>query len=132
LKLAGYIRSDYDLLEDIHSGGFGPRDKSPVYSINRNKDGAFSKKAKVLTQEELNKLLAFVDEKIVATAEKIVSGHIALHPLEDDRYIPSMNEPYRSVSMFDAIDCTNKYRPYQSITDQDLYKEIDDKEQIYY
>src|SRR5699024_463729 len=65
LKLAGYIRSDYDLLEDIHSGGFGPRDKSPVYSINRNKDGAFSKKAKVLTQEELNKLLALDRKSVV-------------------------------------------------------------------
>ena len=74
------------------------------------------KNAKVLTQEELEQLLAFVEEKIKSTAEQIVSGHIALNPLENDPYIPSMTEPYRSVSMFDATDYTNKYRPNLSMT----------------
>lgn len=116
LKLAGYIRLDYDLLEDIHHEGLAAGDQSSVYSISRKNDGDFKKNAKVLTQEELEQLLAFVEEKIKSTAEQIVSGHIALNPLENDPYIPSMTEPYRSVSMFDATDYTNKYRPNLSMT----------------
>ena len=124
LKLSGYVRADYDLLEDIHSEGLEPGGKSSVYAVSRKKGGDFAKYAKVLTQDELNKLLAFVEEKIVSTAEQIVSGHIALNPLEDDPYIPSMTEPYRSVSMFDATDFTNKYRPNPSMKDKEFFKAL--------
>src|SRR5699024_11624483 len=67
LKLSGYVRADYDLLEDIHSEGLEPCGKSSVYAVSRKKDGDFAKAAKVLTKDKLNKLLAFVEEKIVAT-----------------------------------------------------------------
>ncbi|KAF3306441.1 ATP-dependent deoxyribonuclease subunit B [Carnobacterium sp. PL17GRE32] len=124
LKLSGYVRADYDLLEDIHSEGLEPGGKSSVYAVSRKKDGDFAKAAKVLTKDELNKLLAFVEEKIVATAEQIVSGHIALNPLDDDPYIPSMTEPYRSVSMFDATDYTNRYRPNPSMNQDEFFQAL--------
>ncbi|WP_290489832.1 MULTISPECIES: PD-(D/E)XK nuclease family protein [unclassified Aerococcus] len=124
LKLSGYVRADYDLLEGMHSEGLEPGSKSSVYAVSRKKDGDFAKAAKVLTQDELDQLLAFVEEKIVATAEQIVSGHIALNPLEDDPYIPSMTEPYRSVSMFDATDYTNKYRPNPSMSPDEFFQAL--------
>ncbi|MEY8370478.1 PD-(D/E)XK nuclease family protein [Aerococcaceae bacterium 50-4] len=124
LKLAGYVRLDFDLLDDIHDKGLDAGEKSSVYSIKRKNNGDFDSRSKVLTQDELDKLLAFVEEKIVTTAEQIVSGHIALNPLEDDPYIPSMVEPYRSVSMFDATDYTNKYRPNPSMKKEEFFQAL--------
>ena len=124
LKLSGYVRADYDLLDQIHEDGLPASAKSPVYSATRKKDGDFDAHSKVLTQSEIEQLLDFVKAKIVATTEEIVSGNIALYPIEGDNYIPSMTDPYRSVSMFDATDYMNKYRPHQKLSKEAFFKVI--------
>ncbi len=128
LKLQGYIREDVDLLDEIHQNGFTGGDSSQVYPIKMKKNNEFYKDAKVIKQQELVELLHFVQAKIVSTAQQIISGNIALNPIEDDRYIPSLIEPYRSVSMFDATDYTNKYRPNIKLSKDDFFDRLrDDK-----
>ncbi|RPA65025.1 ATP-dependent deoxyribonuclease subunit B [Aerococcus agrisoli] len=124
LKLSGYVRADYNVLDEIHEGGLPASAKSTVYSATRKKDGDFDRYSKVLTQDEIEQMLGFVQQKIVETAEEIVSGHIALYPIEGDKFIPSMTEPYRSVSMFDATDYMNKYRPHPKLDKENFFKVI--------
>lgn len=124
LKLEGHIRLDYDLVEDIHEDGLEGGQASGVYPIKRKKNGDFDSHSKVLTEGELSQLLDFIQDKIVATAEQIISGDIALNPIEDDRFVPSMTEPYRSVSMFDATDYMNQYRQKPKLKPEDFFQII--------
>ncbi|MCZ0725036.1 PD-(D/E)XK nuclease family protein [Aerococcus kribbianus] len=108
-RLEGYFRGDVDLMTAIDTG-LERAKKSQVYPAQLKNDGGFHSKSSFLTAAEWDLLLAFTQNKIAASVQAIESGRIPLAPYEDDRFIPSLTDPYRSVSLFDATDPINRYR----------------------
>lgn len=108
-KLNGFVLADLDVLPAIDPE-VDNADGSLVYPYKLKKDGTFYSQSSILTLAEFDQLLSFNEQKIVETASQIMSGNIQLAPYDDDRFVPAICEPYRSVSQFDVTDIFSHYR----------------------
>jgi ATP-dependent helicase/nuclease subunit B len=84
-----------------------------VYPFSRRKDGSYSggRAASLVTNEQLERLLAHNSQLIVAAAEAIFAGQVQLNPIRlNDKTTALQYSPYLAIMQFDAMLAENAYR----------------------
>ena len=93
----------------------------------KKKDGNFTKKTKVFTNEQLDKILTYNDYLINQAARDILSGKIDLNPYKKGQTTALDYSQYKDVQFFDAMLPENDYHNIKKIGDVDeLMKYIDE------
>lgn len=111
-KLNGFVLGDLTVLPEIDPAVQASM-TSMVYPYKLNKDGTLAKQSSILSLDQFERLLAFNEQKIITTASGIMSGLIPIAPYGDDKFVPAIRDPFRSVSQFDITDIYSHYREKQ-------------------
>lgn len=125
LQYQGILIDDVSLLKqvepDLQKG-------SDLYAgVALKKDGNFTKKTKVFTNEQLDKILTYNDYLINQAASDILSGKIELNPYKDGQRTALDYSQYKDIQFFDAMLPENDYHEINSISSVDeLMKYIDE------
>ena len=122
LKMNGLVNGDREIAEKLDS----TLASIPV-SINR--DGTFSKRSSVATQEQFQSLGRYVRSKICDIQEAILSGDAMAAPYELGKKNACTYCPYSSVCGFDRKIPGYEFRRLPSFGDEDLWKMIMKEEQ---
>ncbi|AMB98843.1 hypothetical protein AWM75_02025 [Aerococcus urinaehominis] len=123
-RLEGYVLADAGLISQADQH-FAREDRSLIYPAQLTKQGNFHQgRSKVVSLADFQTILDFTQAKIITTVEQMMSGDISLQPLEEDPYVPSIREPYRAVSFFDASDYLNHYRPLEKMTKEQFFQRL--------
>ena len=79
LSMNGVVNSAPDIIARLDGT---MTDKSDIIPVERKKDGTFSARSSVLSEEELRTVSEYVNKKIVQIGRKILDGTISLNPYE--------------------------------------------------
>ncbi|MCT3329103.1 PD-(D/E)XK nuclease family protein [Lactiplantibacillus pentosus] len=112
-KYKGLLLDDPQLLEHLDSEVQEQSGTSKVYPFSRRKDGSYSggRAASLVTNEQLERLLAHNSQLIVAAAEAIFAGQVQLNPIRlNDKTTALQYSPYLAIMQFDAMLAENAYR----------------------
>lgn len=92
-------------------------DISRIYPMQLTKSGEYYATMKnVITPDQIGVYFDYLQYKIKQAGDAIWRGDIPLSPLENERFLPSL-EQYRSVSLFDATLPENQKRQLPIISD---------------
>ena len=122
LKMDGLVNGDREIAEKLDS----TLSSIPV-SVNR--DGSFSKRSSVATQEQFQSLGRYVRGKICDIQEAILSGDAMAAPYEMGKKNACTYCPYGSVCGFDRKIPGYEFRRLPAFGDEDLWKMIMKEEQ---
>ncbi|QFP79583.1 PD-(D/E)XK nuclease family protein [Latilactobacillus graminis] len=129
-KYDGLILNDETLLENLDTAiesGY-----SPLFNFNRTKSGTFNSK-QLVTQAELNQLIAHNDQLIQAAGEAIFAGEDALNPImRPDRSNALTMSPYKSIFQFDAMLPENNYRQLKALNNQEVLAKLRHEEEDFH
>lgn len=96
-----------------------------VYQVRVAKSGEYVKgQSHIFNSTQLPVLFDYLLMKVSQAGNRLLAGDIALYPIEDNSFIPSLNE-YRSISLFDATNPTNNYRRFERL--DDVFQRIQEK-----
>lgn len=110
VKQKGIIVAPSDVLQQVDSRG-------DVYQARFTKDGGYVKnQLHIFDDLQLPILFDYLLLKVKEAGERLLAGDISLSPVLNHAFIPSLNE-YRSISLFDATNPTNRYRRFEKIDD---------------
>lgn len=125
LQYQGILIDDVDLLKQVEPNF---QSNSDLYAgVSLKKDGNFTKKTKVFTNEQLNKILTYNDYLINQAANDILSGKIDLNPYKDGKRTALDYSRYKDIQFFDAMLPENDYHDINPINSVDeLMKYIDE------
>ena len=98
LRMNGVVNSQPDIVDrlDREMG-----EKSLVVPVEKKKDGSFSSRSQVMSQQELQIISDYVSRKVAALGREILDGEIGLHPYEMGGQEACTYCPYRKVCGFD-------------------------------
>lgn len=129
-QLTGIIIDDADKsLSALTSGGLDKKNSSNFYKLKINKNDLIKptssvNNGEIITEEELDILLATNKEKILSAAQRIFSGKLALNPFRLDNGQTGLQfTDYKSIFEFDAMLPENNYRDIKNINKGDFFKE---------
>ncbi|QTU83292.1 PD-(D/E)XK nuclease family protein [Carnobacteriaceae bacterium zg-C25] len=106
MKQKGLIVSPSQVLKELD-------DNQAIYHARLTTKGEYVKNQPFIFETtQLPLLFNYLMAKIKEAGHRILSGDISLYPIENSPYIPSLNE-YRSISLFDATQSTNRYRRFE-------------------
>lgn len=95
LRLDGYTSSDWKILKDWDKGY---EEKSFIKGLKVKKDNSFYSYSKVLTEEEIEKLLDIVDENINRVLAAIKTGFFPINPKRmDNKNVSCEYCPYSDI-----------------------------------
>ncbi len=125
------------ILKSLKLKGFVLKDKDLIYKIDRNigtssnivpagikRDGDFTQVSNVLTEEEFDGVLSYIDFKITELSGGILSGNFDMNPYrKKDGSTPCKYCDYISICQFDKT-IGNQYRQIKSIKKDDFFDKI--------
>lgn len=128
-KYKGVVLDDPQLLQHLDTElpkktGY---QHSKIYPFSRKTDGAYSstKAAPLVTETQLDALLANNRQLIVAAAEAIFAGALALNPIRlNDKQTALQYSPYLAIMEFDAMLPENNYRDLPPLSPQEVLDRI--------
>lgn len=112
-KHSGLLLNQEDYLTEIDPDIDG---YSELFSMRKNKKNSVYKHTSsrndfMLSEEELDRLLDFIDRKIIQAGNQIISGDLSLSPYyEKKTFTPSVNGIYHPISQFDVLLPENNYK----------------------
>lgn len=121
LKLKGFVLKNKDLIYKIDRN-IGT--SSNIIPVGIKKDGDFTQSSNVLTEEEFDGVLSYVDFKITELSSGILSGNFYMNPYrKKDGNTPCKYCDYISICQFDKT-IGNEYRQIKSIKKEDFFDKI--------
>lgn len=118
IKQKGIIVASSDVLSSVDPN-------HTIYQARMTKNGEYVKgQSHIFAPEQLPVLFDYLLMKVSQAGNRLLDGDITLYPIEDNPFIPSLNE-YRSISLFDATNPTNKYRRFERL--DDVFQRIQEK-----
>lgn len=99
LRMNGVVNSDPEVVERLDHY---LQDKSAVIPVEKKKDGSFSARSGILSQEEMQLVSAYVDAKIRDIGREILDGKIAANPYEKGNEEACTYCAYKKVCGFDS------------------------------
>ncbi|MFD0897129.1 PD-(D/E)XK nuclease family protein [Loigolactobacillus binensis] len=110
-KYKGFLLNDQPLLDNLDHELTERTGSSKIYPLTKNKSGYSVKKSQLVTEPELDLLLAHDEDLIQAAALAIFSGEIALNPVKwPDNTTALQYSPFKAIMQFDAMLPENNYR----------------------
>ncbi|MFC6182298.1 PD-(D/E)XK nuclease family protein [Lactiplantibacillus daowaiensis] len=114
-KYKGVVVDDPKLLQQLDTDlpkqtGYN---HSKIYPFSRKTDGAYgsTKTAPLVTEDQLNDLLANNRRLIIEAAKQIFAGEVAINPIRlNDKQTALQYSPYLAIMAFDAMLSENNYR----------------------
>lgn len=119
LRPNGLVNADAEAVTamDIHF-----EKDSNVIPVSKNKDGSYSRYASVATPEQLEKLSAFVTEKMKEIGCAILKGEADAAPYERKGKTACDYCPFREICRFDRKVPGTQYRRLKEFTPQEIWE----------
>ncbi len=99
LRMNGVVNSQPDIVERLDRY---MQDKSDVIPVERKKDGTFSARSSVMSNEELQIISNYVNHKMKTIGREILDGNIELNPYEKGSSGACAYCAYKKVCGFDG------------------------------
>lgn len=99
LRMNGVVNSQPDIVEKLDRY---MQDKSDVIPVERKKDGTFSTRSSVMSNEELQIISNYVNHKMQTIGREILDGNIELNPYEKGSSGACAYCAYKKVCGFDG------------------------------
>ena len=107
LKMSGLLLKDINVVKAID------KDIEDTYSLiipaSINKDGNFSAKSSVVTEEQFTILRKYVNEKMIDICEEMLSGEIKMTPCKNNKIAYCSYCNYSAICQFDTSIENNQY-----------------------
>ncbi|GAB5052045.1 PD-(D/E)XK nuclease family protein [Pediococcus ethanolidurans] len=119
-KYKGIVLSDPELLDNLDvqldSGS------SLIYPFKKTKSGKYSSyDNRIVTQEDLARLIKHAEKKIVEAAQKIFAGELKLNPARwPDTHTALQYSPYKEIMQFDEMLPENNYHKLANYTAKEV------------
>jgi len=126
-KYRGVIVDDPQLLTHLDTELQKQSGDSKIYPFSRVKSGEYHsrKTAPLVTEKELDQLLANNRKLIVDAAQAIFAGALALNPVRlNDKTTALQYSPYLAIMAFDAMLPENNYRDLPPLTPSEVLDRI--------
>jgi len=126
-KYKGVLVDDPELLTHLDTALQEQSGSSKIYPFSKVKSGAYHsrKSAPLVTETELTQLLANNRQLIVAAAQAIFAGALALNPVRlNDKTTALQYSPYLAIMEFDAMLPENNYRDLPPLTPSEVLTRI--------
>lgn len=125
LRMNGLVNQSQEVV-DLLDGNF--EKKSEVIPVTKNKDGSFSKTSKVVSQEDFQKIMDYVNKKIVSLGKGILEGDVRIHPYQMDKQTACDFCSYKSVCGFDKKIPGYSYEKLKKFSDEEVLIKIREEE----
>lgn len=99
LKMNGVVNDEDEIIQALDKGF---TDKSDILPLERKKDGSFSAKSGILSDEDMRMVSNYVNHKIKNLGKGILQGDIAMNPYEQGSEQACTYCAYRRICGFDA------------------------------
>ncbi|BEP28221.1 helicase-exonuclease AddAB subunit AddB [Helicovermis profundi] len=109
LKLDGLAISKVNIVNSIDRNLLN-ENKSKVVPVELKKDGTFSARSAVLDEEDFNKLIDYVKDKVIESASEITDGNIRIEPILTNNFKACEYCSYSAICQFDTRFEDNFYR----------------------
>ncbi len=126
-RMPGWLLADKNILQELENT-FDKR--SDFFKISLKKDGEFASASLpyLKTQEEFDKLTAYVGEMLRATGAAILGGEIALRPVSLKDRKACTYCAYRDVCQFDETLAENQVTVLPEMDEAEVFKKIEEQE----
>ncbi len=125
LKMNGLLLDDPDIIEKMDNE---IEKTSDIIPASIKKDGTLSKAySSVATVEQFNLLRTYVKDTIAALCEEILEGNIGVSPSKHKNGEACKYCIYSAICQFDTSINGNKYRLMNDKSDEEVWKEINNK-----
>ncbi|WP_024623568.1 PD-(D/E)XK nuclease family protein [Lactiplantibacillus fabifermentans] len=124
-RYQGILLNDPELLSQLDSDARENYGSSKVYPFRHNKTGDVYKSSSLVTEDDLDALIAHNETLIVKAAEAIFAGALDINPVRfDDKTTALQYSPYLSIMQFDAMLPENNYHDLVSLSPKDVIDRI--------
>jgi helicase-exonuclease AddAB, AddB subunit len=125
LKMNGLLLDDPDIIREMDNE---IEKSSDIIPATIKKDGTLSKsQSSVATLEQFQLLRKYVRDTIANLCEEILEGNISLSPCKNKTKDSCKYCVYSAICQFDTSMKGNKYRIMKDKTEEDIWKEIEQK-----
>ncbi len=121
LKLDGIV-NDADGVVELLDKEFST--KSDVIPVGRNKDGSFSKASKIVSKEEFDDMMSYVNDKMIALGKDMFQGNVKIQPSQFEKGTACDFCNYKSVCKFDKKIPGFQYEKRKSMTKEEVMEKI--------
>jgi ATP-dependent helicase/nuclease subunit B len=122
VKVSGYLLANPRVLEAMDSSF--STGQSDLLGLKLKKDGAFTKGANVLTEDEFTLLSGYLHQWFRQTGEEILEGNISLAPYRKGKSTGCQYCSYKPVCHFDPYLPENQYRDLPALKQEEVLSRL--------
>ncbi|KUO77835.1 MAG: helicase-exonuclease AddAB subunit AddB [Desulfosporosinus sp. BRH_c37] len=122
VKVSGYLLANPRVLKAMDSSF--STGQSDLLGLKLKKDGAFSKGAKVLSEDEFTLLNSYLHQWFQQTGEEILGGNISLSPYRKGKSTGCQYCSYKPVCHFDPYLPENQYRDLPALKQEEVLRRL--------
>ncbi|SHE75245.1 helicase-exonuclease AddAB subunit AddB [Clostridium fallax] len=121
LKMNGLLLKDADVVRSMDNS---IESISLIIPASFNKDGSFSKRSSVITEEDFLVLRKYVNDKMIELCNEMLSGKIKIEPTKDGDFSYCSYCDYGCICQFDTGIKENKYNIIGKKSDDEIWNNI--------
>lgn len=123
LRMSGVVNADPNIIDKLDRF-LG--DKSDVIPVEKKKDGTYSARSSIMSQEELQTISNYVNRKIRNIGQQILGGHKEINPYTKGTSDACMYCAYKKVCGFDPAIPGYKKRALEELSDEEILKKMEE------
>lgn len=124
LRMNGVVNSEPDIVERLDRY---MQDKSDVIPVERKKDGSFSSRSSVMSNEELQIISNYVNHKMQTIGREILDGEIGLNPYEKGSSQACTYCAYKKVCGFDGSIAGYEKRKLKELDKAEIFEKMQEQ-----
>ena len=124
LRMNGVVNSEPDIVERLDRY---MQDKSDVIPVERKKDGSFSARSSVMSNEELQIISNYVNHKMQTIGREILDGNIGLNPYEKGSLQACTYCAYKKVCGFDCSIAGYEKRKLKELDKAEIFEKMQEQ-----
>ena len=126
LKLEGLLLDDVKVVKAMDNT-LEPGTHSLIIPANMKKAGDLGKNKALITMEQFELLMKYVNEKMVEICQNMIEGKIDIEPCKENKNIVCDYCNYSHICQFDSSLEDNRYKVIPKKKDEDIWKSINEK-----
>ena len=130
LKCKGYVLSDADVLENLDSALMGEGGRSDLYPVKFKKDGAFDSHSHILSEEQLERLMWHVRERITEFGDRIYEGETGASPYQIQTENGCGYCRFSEVCGVEEKEIRFCARELEKMTEEEVWEALDGRNQV--
>ncbi len=124
LRMNGVVNADLNIVEKLDHF---MADKSDVIPVEKKKDGTFSARSSIMSQEEMRMVSNYVNLKIRKIGREILAGHTEINPYEKGALGACTYCSYKKVCGFDPAIPGYKKRTLEELSQENALKKMEEE-----